>query len=204
MAAPQANAFATITRILLGGQALEMMGHFLLIGIVIGVLAELLTGMGTAFGLGIFFILLARTRGAWIGLVAAGAFALSTGCLRGIGQLRRTQVLAVGTACAVVVLLAFVLRPSAEVRQTMGEAKATAAHAALHAADPSARLPMWRESLGITNPWLGAGFGNYPIAATPCTGEQRVKMLDWEAQAVAFLEYLRRRGFEVVSGKEQS
>ncbi len=31
---------------------------------------------------------------------------------------------------------------------------------------------------------------------------EKVKMLDWEAQAVAFLEYLRGRGFEVVPGKE--
>ena len=33
---------------------------------------------------------------------------------------------------------------------------------------------------------------------------EKVKMLDWEAQAVAFLQYLRRRGFDVVPGKEES
>jgi glycosyltransferase involved in cell wall biosynthesis len=32
---------------------------------------------------------------------------------------------------------------------------------------------------------------------------EKVKMLDWEAQAVAFLQYLRRRGFQVVPGKEE-
>jgi len=33
---------------------------------------------------------------------------------------------------------------------------------------------------------------------------EKVKMLDWDAQAVAFLQYLRRRGFQVVPGKEES
>jgi glycosyltransferase involved in cell wall biosynthesis len=33
---------------------------------------------------------------------------------------------------------------------------------------------------------------------------EKVKMLDWEAQAVAFLQYLRRRGFQVAQGKEES
>jgi glycosyltransferase involved in cell wall biosynthesis len=31
---------------------------------------------------------------------------------------------------------------------------------------------------------------------------EKVKVLDWEAQAVAFLQYLRRRGFSVAPGKE--
>jgi uncharacterized oligopeptide transporter (OPT) family protein len=49
--APQANAFAVFVQILAGGKV--MMSLFLL-GIVIGVTMEILTGMGTAFGLGMY------------------------------------------------------------------------------------------------------------------------------------------------------
>ena len=49
--APQANAFAAFAQIMLGGQT---PWNLLLVGIIIGVFMELLTGMGTAFGLGMY------------------------------------------------------------------------------------------------------------------------------------------------------
>lgn len=49
--APQANAFASFAQIMLGG---ETPWNLLLIGIMIGVFMELITGMGTAFGLGMY------------------------------------------------------------------------------------------------------------------------------------------------------
>ena len=49
--APQAHAFATFTQILMGG---KVMLPILFMGILIGVFIELLTGMGTAFGLGMY------------------------------------------------------------------------------------------------------------------------------------------------------
>ena len=49
--APQANAFAAFAQIMLGGQT---PWGLLAVGIVIGVFMELLTGMGTAFGLGMY------------------------------------------------------------------------------------------------------------------------------------------------------
>ena len=49
--APQANAFAAFAQIMLGGQT---PWSLLLVGVVIGVFMELLTGMGTAFGLGMY------------------------------------------------------------------------------------------------------------------------------------------------------
>jgi len=49
--APQANAFATIAQMMVGG---NVPYEYLLIGIVIGIWAELSTGMGTAFGLGMY------------------------------------------------------------------------------------------------------------------------------------------------------
>ncbi|MEE9151626.1 MAG: OPT/YSL family transporter [Thermoplasmata archaeon] len=48
--APQAHAFATFTQILVGNAPWD----WILIGIGIGVFAELMTGMGTAFGLGMY------------------------------------------------------------------------------------------------------------------------------------------------------
>ena len=49
--APQANAFATFTQMVVTGHAQY---DFLAIGVLIGILAELTTGMGTAFGLGMY------------------------------------------------------------------------------------------------------------------------------------------------------
>jgi putative OPT family oligopeptide transporter len=50
LAAPQAHAFATFTQIIVGRAPWD----WILIGIGIGVFAELMTGMGTAFGLGMY------------------------------------------------------------------------------------------------------------------------------------------------------
>jgi len=49
--APQANAFATFAQMMAGG---ETPWSFLIMGIIIGVWAEFSTGMGTAFGLGMY------------------------------------------------------------------------------------------------------------------------------------------------------
>lgn len=52
--APQAHAFATFTQILIGGENMNQVMQFLAIGLAIGVFAEIITGMGTAFGLGMY------------------------------------------------------------------------------------------------------------------------------------------------------
>ena len=49
--APQANAFAAFAQIMLGGQTPY---DLLFVGVLIGIFMELLTGMGTAFGLGMY------------------------------------------------------------------------------------------------------------------------------------------------------
>jgi uncharacterized oligopeptide transporter (OPT) family protein len=51
LAAPQAHAFATFTQVVMGG---KVQMSFLVIGFFIGMFVELLTGMGTAFGLGMY------------------------------------------------------------------------------------------------------------------------------------------------------
>jgi uncharacterized oligopeptide transporter (OPT) family protein len=53
--APQAHAFAYMVQVLLGGQTASQLAMFLGFGISIGVFMELMTGMGTSFGLGMYF-----------------------------------------------------------------------------------------------------------------------------------------------------
>lgn len=54
LAAPQAHAFATFSQILIGGKNTDQVLQFLVLGFIIGVCAEILTSMGTAFGLGMY------------------------------------------------------------------------------------------------------------------------------------------------------
>ncbi|MGQ9583391.1 MAG: OPT/YSL family transporter [Thermoplasmatota archaeon] len=53
--APQAHAFAYMVQVLLGGQTAGQLATYLGFGLCIGVFMELMTGMGTAFGLGMYF-----------------------------------------------------------------------------------------------------------------------------------------------------
>ena len=53
--APQSNAFAGFISTILGSPATPLLVQYLLLGIGIGIAAEYLTGMGTAFGLGMYF-----------------------------------------------------------------------------------------------------------------------------------------------------
>jgi uncharacterized oligopeptide transporter (OPT) family protein len=52
--APQANAFATLVVILIGGQTSTQLAMLIGAGIAVGCIIDLLTGMGTAFGLGMY------------------------------------------------------------------------------------------------------------------------------------------------------
>ncbi|MEM4730005.1 MAG: OPT/YSL family transporter [Thermoplasmata archaeon] len=53
--APQAHAFAYMVQVLLGGQTAGQLAAYLGFGLCIGIFMELMTGMGTAFGLGMYF-----------------------------------------------------------------------------------------------------------------------------------------------------
>ncbi len=52
--APQANAFASFLQALLGA-ASSTITQYLVFGVFLGIFAEMMTGMGTAFGLGMYF-----------------------------------------------------------------------------------------------------------------------------------------------------
>jgi putative OPT family oligopeptide transporter len=53
--APQAHAFAYMVQVILGGQTAGQLLSYLAFGFSIGVFMELMTGMGTSFGLGMYF-----------------------------------------------------------------------------------------------------------------------------------------------------
>ncbi|MDI6855763.1 MAG: OPT/YSL family transporter [Candidatus Thermoplasmatota archaeon] len=53
--APQAHAFATTIQVILSGETGIQTIQLLILGGAIGIFAELMTGMGTAFGLGMYF-----------------------------------------------------------------------------------------------------------------------------------------------------
>jgi len=53
--APQAKVFATLCQIIFSGASNDLMLEYIGIGVIIGIMAEMLTGMGTAFGLGMYF-----------------------------------------------------------------------------------------------------------------------------------------------------
>ena len=59
--APQAHAFATVLQLLFSDNAFGFIITLLAVGILIGIWAELATGMGTAFGLGTYFPLYVTT-----------------------------------------------------------------------------------------------------------------------------------------------
>jgi uncharacterized oligopeptide transporter (OPT) family protein len=53
--APQAHAFAYMVQVILGGQTAGQLLSYLAFGFSIGVFMEIMTGMGTSFGLGMYF-----------------------------------------------------------------------------------------------------------------------------------------------------
>lgn len=128
--------------------------------------------------LGVGFMLLAKTRGAWLGLAAGVLFFLTAGGLRKIYQNRRRVVVIIGMI-VLTIILAIMVKPPARVAEEMTN-KSDLSKIVLKILDPHNRLDFWRESLGITDPFIGVGFGNLPIVATLSEPEARVKTLNWE------------------------
>lgn len=128
--------------------------------------------------LGVGFMLLAKTRGAWLGLAAGVLFFLTAGGFRKIYQNRRRVVVIIGMI-VLTIILAITVKPPAQVAEEMTN-KADLSQIVLKILDPHNRLDFWRESLGITDPFIGVGFGNLPIVATLSEPEARVKTLNWE------------------------
>ena len=128
--------------------------------------------------LAVGFLLLVKSRGAWLGLVAAVIFfAAAGGGNKLIRRICRSVWLGGFLTAAVIFVIA--VKPPAPVAGLMA-GKADLIQTARTLLDPRNRLMMWRDVPGVTNPFLGAGFGNFPVVATPFEDEGRVKTLNWE------------------------
>jgi O-antigen ligase len=132
-----------------------------------------------SLGLGVLFLLLTKTRAAWLGTLFGAVFFLlagTHGSLKEHGT--KTKIL---VACAVVaVLVAILLRPAARVEKSLGY-KAGFSSVLKSFTNPMGRLHMWSEALSVPiNRLAGAGFGNFPVVATPHSPEKSVKTLNWE------------------------
>lgn len=124
------------------------------------------------------FLLLVKTRGAWVGLAAGIVFFFAAGGLRKISKRKARVILLAGPALATTVFVILVKPPAPVARALAG--KADVVRTAQTLLDASTRLEMWRIIPGVTHPLLGAGFGNFPIVATPFSEEGGVKSLNWE------------------------
>jgi O-antigen ligase/tetratricopeptide (TPR) repeat protein len=134
------------------------------------------------------FLLLGKTRGAWVGLAAGIVFFLAAGGGKKLVRWRfRLTVLAGVLAAAVISVLT--VKPPEPVSKLMA-GKADLVRTARTLLDTENRLTLWREIPGVTHPLLGAGFGNFPILATPFAGDGKVKTLNWEVHNDYFQAYV--------------
>ena len=127
-------------------------------------------------GLGLLLVLLARTRGAWVGLCCAALGMVAAGTvLRLRAHVTRIAWLTVPALLAVVLALAMKPPESFEygTKERLGDTVGKVL-------DPGSRVGLWRNSFGVTGPLRGAGFGNYPILCTARMPEEGVKVLAWE------------------------
>ncbi len=131
-----------------------------------------------ALVLSLSFILLARNRGAWVGLLAGLFYLAAAGGGRYV--IPRIKRLAILVLPALLTILAvYRVGPPAGAERSFRR-KVDLGHTARSLLDPQQRLSFWRPTLGITDPLLGAGFGNFPVVATPLDREGQVKTLNWE------------------------
>ena len=131
-----------------------------------------------AAGLVSIFLVLARTRGAWLGTMVGLGFVLLAG---GGRKLRRHRGKAAISAVLLLAALAgaVLLKPAEQVREKIGKKRDWSAIVA-SVIDPRQRLDYWKPCLGITPFLQGAGFGNFPVLATPHIKDGSVKTLNWE------------------------
>lgn len=124
------------------------------------------------------FLLLGKTRGAWVGLLAGMAWVAAAGGGRLIPRYKNKLLILLLPFCLALLLAYSVGLPVGGESSFRG--KLSFAQAVRTILNPRQRLQFWRPVLGVTDPLLGAGFGNFPVAATPYSAEGKVNTLNWE------------------------
>ncbi|MEA1928386.1 MAG: O-antigen ligase family protein, partial [Candidatus Auribacterota bacterium] len=133
-----------------------------------------------AFIFAILFLLLARTRGAWIGLLIGFVYLLIAGGVQRI-LVYKQKLIFLLIPVAMVLLVA--LSTGLPIGKKSGfRGKKNFGQTAESILDLRQRLNFWQPCLVVTDPILGAGFGNFPIIVTPYSyiKEEGVKALNWE------------------------
>ncbi len=143
---------------------------------------------GLSLFAGILFLLLARTRGAWLGALGGLVFLLAAGIIPHLRLYRRKiiSILIIGIFSLTIGVLARL--PSGSER-SFGK-KNSFIGTATSIFDPRQRLEFWRPALGLVNPWRGAGFGNLPIIWTVRGEKGVVKSLNYEVHNDYLQAYL--------------
>jgi len=129
-----------------------------------------------SFIFAIFFLLMARTRGAWIGLIGGFIFILIAGGFQRLLKYRRKLFyMFLSLMAGFCVLLVVNLPVGTKGRKTVDKA-------IVSLFETQQRMEFWSPCLGITNPFFGAGFGNFPIVTSPYFFIQKgeILSLNWE------------------------
>lgn len=143
---------------------------------------------GFSLFLGVVFILLARTRGAWVGALGGAGFLLLAGIIPRLRAYRRKILLLLLPGLFALAIAVFARSPSGAER-SFGH-KNSFLGTVSHLFDPRQRLEFWGPALGITNPWRGAGVGNFPIRWTIRGEKVVVKSLNYEVHNDYLQAYL--------------
>ncbi|MFH1037860.1 MAG: O-antigen ligase family protein [PVC group bacterium] len=123
------------------------------------------------------FLLLAKTRGAWVGLLAGLIYLAAGGYRMMLVHKKKLAVLVVPVFASLLIAYSVGLPIGGE---STFKGKLSFAQAAGTLLNPQQRFFYWRPCLGITDPLLGAGFGNFPIVSTPRLLQDKVNTLNWE------------------------
>jgi len=121
------------------------------------------------------FLLIARTRGAWVGCAGLIAFVLVAGVWRKVRKgKKRLAIVATVLAMASAGFLS--LRPGVKHQYEFMNKSWREIYENLF--NSNQRLEMWHDSWGIADPLTGAGLGNFPIEASPAMG--KLVTLHWD------------------------
>lgn len=126
-----------------------------------------------AFGFAALFLLMARTRGAWLGALVILVFLVAAGARKRLFA-RKDKLLALLLPLLLLIPVAILLFSYMD----FGARARSLQETIVGLTDYESRWKDWLWHFGVTDPWLGAGFGNFPIVATPTRPE--VLTLNWE------------------------
>lgn len=147
-----------------------------------------MTLAGAAMVLAAAFVLAARSRSAWLGLAFAVGFFVLAGGPRVVWRCRIRTIVAF--LCIVCAAATVQLMHPGFLLGTQSGAKNDLVSTLANLFKSSDRTIIWQDCLRAANPWVGAGFGNFPIRMTPYDGSGQVRTLNSEVHNDYLQAYL--------------